>query len=137
MLVCILHSHLDRFVRHNEYTALTAFTQNNSLVPRNPQLNKYGPRFASSSTAIDHITAEPKHVMYLHTMLLILNSLIDNIIACDSINGFKNRLDKFLYGRGFTLRCVRLSVFWDGEATLLVVAALILASIRISTGIHQ
>jgi len=30
-----------------------------------------------------------------------LNSLDDNVIACDSLNGFKNRLNKFLHGRGF------------------------------------
>ena len=31
----------------------------------------------------------------------IWNELEEDIIACDSINGFKNRLDKYLKGRGF------------------------------------
>jgi len=31
----------------------------------------------------------------------VWNSLDESIIACDSINGFKNRIDKFLHGRGF------------------------------------
>jgi len=29
------------------------------------------------------------------------NSLEDEIIACDSLNGFTNRIDIFLKGRGF------------------------------------
>jgi len=29
------------------------------------------------------------------------NSLDDNVIACDSLNVFKIRLDKFMHGRGF------------------------------------
>ncbi|MGE5822000.1 MAG: RNA-directed DNA polymerase [Nitrososphaerota archaeon] len=32
----------------------------------------------------------------------VWNSLNDDMVACDSVNGFKKRLDKFLYGRGFT-----------------------------------
>jgi hypothetical protein len=31
----------------------------------------------------------------------IWNSLDESIIACDSINGFKNSIDKCLHGRGF------------------------------------
>src|SRR5271157_3639301 len=31
----------------------------------------------------------------------VWNSLDEDIIACDSLNGFKNRIDKFLKGRGF------------------------------------
>jgi len=29
------------------------------------------------------------------------NSLDDNVIACDSLNGFKNRFEKCVHGRGF------------------------------------
>ena len=39
--------------------------------------------------------------LFAHRVIDILNSLDESIIACDSINGFKNRIDKFLYGRGF------------------------------------
>ena len=36
-----------------------------------------------------------------HRIVDTWNSLDDNIIACDSINGFKCKIDRFLYGRGF------------------------------------
>ena len=36
-----------------------------------------------------------------HRVIDAWNSLDDNIIACNSINGFKNRIDKFVKGRGF------------------------------------
>ena len=38
---------------------------------------------------------------FAHRVVEMWNSLDDSIVACDSINSFKNRLDKFLYGRGF------------------------------------
>jgi hypothetical protein len=38
---------------------------------------------------------------FAHRVVNIWNSLDKDVIACDSINGFKNRLDKFLKGRGF------------------------------------
>jgi ribonuclease P/MRP protein subunit RPP40 len=38
---------------------------------------------------------------FAHRIIDIWNSLDESIIACDSINGFKGRIDKFLYGRGF------------------------------------
>ena len=38
---------------------------------------------------------------FAHRVVDMWNSLDERIVACDSINGFKNRLDKFLYGRGF------------------------------------
>ena len=38
---------------------------------------------------------------FSHRIIDIWNSLDNSIIACDSINSFKNRIDKFLYGRGF------------------------------------
>ena len=38
---------------------------------------------------------------FAHRIVDIWNSLDDNIIACDSINGFKCKIDRFLYGRGF------------------------------------
>ena len=38
---------------------------------------------------------------FAHRIVDIWNSLDDNIIACDSINGFKGKTNKFLYGRGF------------------------------------
>jgi len=31
----------------------------------------------------------------------VWNSIDESIIACDSINGFKGRIVKFVYGRGF------------------------------------
>jgi len=38
---------------------------------------------------------------FAHRVIDIWNSLEENTIACDSINGFKGRIDKVLYGRGF------------------------------------
>ena len=38
---------------------------------------------------------------FSHRVVNVWNNLDDNIIACDSINGFKNRIDKYLKGRGF------------------------------------
>jgi len=38
---------------------------------------------------------------FAHRAIDIWNSLEENTIACDSINGFKGRSDKFVYGRGF------------------------------------
>jgi len=38
---------------------------------------------------------------FAHRVIDIWNILEENTIACDSINGFKVRIDKFLYGRGF------------------------------------
>ena len=38
---------------------------------------------------------------FAHRVIDLWNSLDDNIIACDSLNSFKNRIDKFLIGRGF------------------------------------
>ena len=38
---------------------------------------------------------------FAHQVIDIWNSLDESIIACDSIKGFKNRIDKFLHGRGF------------------------------------
>jgi len=38
---------------------------------------------------------------FAHRVVDIWNSLEDSIIACNSINGFKNRIDKFMNGRGF------------------------------------
>jgi len=38
---------------------------------------------------------------FAHRVIDIWNILDDNTIACDSLNGFKNRIDKFLIGRGF------------------------------------
>ena len=40
---------------------------------------------------------------FAHRIVDTWNSLDDNIIACDSINGFKCKIDRFLYGRGFIL----------------------------------
>ena len=38
---------------------------------------------------------------FAHRIVDTWNSLDYNIIACDSINGFKCKIDRFLYGRGF------------------------------------
>ena len=38
---------------------------------------------------------------FAHRVIDIWNSLDESIIACDSINDFKNRIDKFLHSRGF------------------------------------
>ena len=38
---------------------------------------------------------------FAHRVIDIWNSSDDNIIACDSINGFNNRIDIFLHGQGF------------------------------------
>ena len=38
---------------------------------------------------------------FAHRVVDMWNSLDDDIIACNSINGFKNKIDKFLNGRGF------------------------------------
>ena len=44
---------------------------------------------------------EVRKYSFAHRVIDIWNSLDDNTIACDSLNGFKNRIDKFLIGRGF------------------------------------
>ena len=36
-----------------------------------------------------------------HRVIDTWNSLDESIIACNSINGYKNRIDKLLNGRGF------------------------------------
>jgi len=38
---------------------------------------------------------------FAHWVVDVWNSLDENVITCDSLNGFENRLDKFLHGRGF------------------------------------
>jgi len=38
---------------------------------------------------------------FAHRVIDVWNSLDESIIVCDSINGFKNRIDKFMHGRGF------------------------------------
>ena len=38
---------------------------------------------------------------FAHRVVDMLNSLDKGIVACDSTNSFKIRIDKFLYGRGF------------------------------------
>ena len=38
---------------------------------------------------------------FAHRIVDLWNSLEETVIACDSTNSFKNRIDKFLYGRGF------------------------------------
>jgi hypothetical protein len=38
---------------------------------------------------------------FAHRVVEVWNSLDELTVACDSTNSFKNRLDKFLYGRGF------------------------------------
>jgi hypothetical protein len=54
-LKCVLPSDFNWLVRRNKYTSLakilkfTAFAQNNTFVPENPQFNKNGLRFASYS----------------------------------------------------------------------------------------
>jgi len=42
-----------------------------------------------------------RKLSFSHRVIEIWNSLDDTIVACDSINSFKNRIDTFLYGRGF------------------------------------
>ena len=44
---------------------------------------------------------------FTHRLVDMWNSVDERIVACDSINGFKNRLDKFLYGRGFSALSVQ------------------------------
>ena len=38
---------------------------------------------------------------FSHRVINVWNTLTEDIIACDTINSFKNKLDKFLNGRGF------------------------------------
>ena len=38
---------------------------------------------------------------FAHRIVNIWNGLDESIIVCDSINGFKNRIDKCLHGWGF------------------------------------
>jgi len=38
---------------------------------------------------------------FAHRVIDIWNSLEESTIACDSINGLKGRIDKFVYSRGF------------------------------------
>ena len=38
---------------------------------------------------------------FAHSVVEMWNSLDDRIVACDSINTCENKLDTFLYGRGF------------------------------------
>ena len=49
---------------------------------------------------------------FAHLIVNIRNSLDESIIACDSINGFKNRIDKVLHRRGlYELLIKLLSLF--------------------------
>jgi len=43
---------------------------------------------------------EIRKYSFAHRIVDIWNSL-DSIVACDSINGFKGNIDRFLYGGGF------------------------------------
>ena len=47
---------------------------------------------------------------FAHRVVEMWNSLDDGIVACDSITSFKNRLDRFVYGRGF-IEAFQLSSF--------------------------
>jgi len=38
---------------------------------------------------------------FAHKVIDIRNSLEEGTVACDSINDFKDRIDKFVYSRGF------------------------------------
>jgi len=38
---------------------------------------------------------------FAHRVIDVWNSLDESIIACDSINGFKNIIDNYFHGRGF------------------------------------
>jgi len=42
-----------------------------------------------------------ENLSFAHRIIDVWNRLDESIIACDSINGFKNRIDKRLHGRGF------------------------------------
>ncbi|MGE5822757.1 MAG: reverse transcriptase domain-containing protein [Nitrososphaerota archaeon] len=43
-----------------------------------------------------------KEFAFSHRIINVWNRLDEEIIACDSVNSFKSRIDKFLYGQGFT-----------------------------------
>jgi len=43
-----------------------------------------------------------RNFAFSHRVINVWNTLTEDIIiACDTINSFKNKLDKFLNGRGF------------------------------------
>ena len=42
-----------------------------------------------------------RNLSFAHRIVDIWNSLDEDIVACDTINGFKNRIDLFVKGRGF------------------------------------
>jgi hypothetical protein len=60
-LKSVLPSNFDWLIRHNVYSflgivlELATFTQNNTLVPSNPQLDKNRPRFAHNPINVGHI----------------------------------------------------------------------------------
>ena len=69
---------------HNFFALSNTSTRGHSL-----KLFKYGCRLDCRKFA------------FYNRIVNIWNELEEDIIACDSINGFKNRLDKYLKGRGF------------------------------------
>jgi len=73
-------------------TALTISTQN-VTVSRNLPAGIYH--------AFTLCRLDIRKFSFAHRIIDVWNSLDESIIACDSINGFKNRIHKFLHGRGF------------------------------------
>ena len=51
------------------------------------------------------------HFSFARTFVDIWYSLSESIVACDSSHGFKNKIHKFLYGRGFYLSFAKLPFF--------------------------
>ena len=52
----------------------------------------------------DRFNLDCRKFVFSQRVIDVWNSLDEDIIACDSLNGFRNRTDKFLKGRGFVCR---------------------------------
>jgi len=63
------------------------------------ELNTATTRGHSMTSVKPRCRLDVRKYSFAHRVVDVWNSLDENVIACDSLNGFKNRLDKFLHGR--------------------------------------
>ena len=64
-------------------------------------MNMAGTRGRSSKVVKPRCRLDIRKHSLAHRIVDIWNGLDESIFAYDSINGYKNRIDNFLYGRGF------------------------------------
>ena len=65
------------------------------------KLNTAPTRGHSLKLVMPRYRLDVREFSFAQRVVEMWNSLDDRTVACDSINSFKTRLDKLLYGRGF------------------------------------